>query len=84
MEFTATVQSVLVKDRTAGGTITYDDDKLNVMVVGENAAISSIEVEKIEPAMTIWCYDDSTGCDYPMVLPYFPLQNYGGTAQYLS
>ena len=84
VEFTATVQSVLVKDRTAGGTITYDDDKLNVMVVGENAAISSIEVEKIEPATTIWCYDDSTGCDYPMVLPYFPLQNYGGTAQYLS
>lgn len=84
VEFTATVQSVLVKDRANGGTVTYNDNKLNVMAVGENAAVSAIEVEKIEPATTIWCYNDSTGCDYPMALPYFPLQNYGGTAQFLS
>lgn len=84
VEFTTTIQSVLVKDRANGGTITYNDNKLNVMAVGENAAVSAIEVEKIEPATTVWCYNDSTGCDYPMSLPYFPLQNYGGTAQFLS
>lgn len=82
--FTASPQNVLIKDRANGGTITYKDEKLNVEVVGNNAAISSIEVEKVEPATTIWCYDDSTGCDYPMTLPFFPLQNYGGTAQFLS
>ncbi len=84
--FRATVQSVLLKDRANGGDITYRDDKLNVSVMGDNAAISSIEVTKIDPSTTktIWCYNDSTGCDYPMALPYFPLQNYGGTAQYLS
>ncbi|MBQ3427047.1 MAG: hypothetical protein IJH37_07890 [Clostridia bacterium] len=85
--FRATVQSVLVKDRANGGVaVPYVDTKLNVLVMGDNAAISAIEVEKIAPSTTktIWCYDDSTGCDYPMALPYFPLQNYGGTAQYLS
>ena len=84
--FRATVQSVLLKDRTNGGQITYADKKLNVSVMGTNAAISSIEVKKIDPSTTktIWCYNDSTGCDYPMALPYFPMQNYGGTAQYLS
>lgn len=70
VEFTATPQNVLVKDRANGGTISYNDKKLNVEVVGSNAAISSIEVEKTEPTTTVWCYDDSTGCDYPMTLPF--------------
>lgn len=84
VEFTASPQNVLVKDRANGGSVTYKDNKLNVMAVGENIAISSIEVKKVAHKTTVWCYDDSTGCDYPMLLPYFPLQNYGGTAQYLS
>lgn len=84
IEFSTTIQSVLIKDRSSGGTITYKDSKLNVAAVGDNVAVSSIVVEKIDPVTTIWCYNDSTGCDYAMRLPYFALQNYGGTAQYLS
>lgn len=82
--FTATVQNVAVKNRAAGTTDTYRDDMLNVVAVGDNLAVSEIKVEKVQPKTTIWMYDDSTGCDYAMLLPFFPYQNYGGTGQFMS
>ena len=52
---------------------------LNVVAVGDNVAISAIEVEEVEACPTVWMYTDSTGCDYAALQPFFPLQNYGGT-----
>ena len=57
---------------------------LNVVAVGENVAISAIEVEEVEACPTVWMYTDSTGCDYAALQPFFPLQNYGGTGTFLS
>ena len=37
---------------------------LNVVAVGDNVAISAIEVEEVEACPTVWMYTDSTGCDY--------------------
>lgn len=84
VEFIATLQNVAIKDRDAGKTITYADDMLNVVALGDNVAVSSIEVTEIEHQPTMWLYTDSTGCDYAALLPYFELQNYGGTGQYLT
>jgi uncharacterized repeat protein (TIGR02543 family) len=33
---------------------------------------------------TIWVCSDSTGCDQPSRMPFYPLQNYCGVGQYLS
>lgn len=80
VEFTATLQNNYYK----GPAITYQDNVLNVVAMGENLAVSQIIVNEVTPKTTVWMYDDSTGCDYNALLPYFPLQNYGGTGQFLS
>lgn len=80
VEFTATIQNVYYK----GPKLTYQDDQLNVVVLGDNAAISSLMVVPVEHQPTLWIYTDSTGCDYDAVLPFFPLQNYGGVGQFLT
>ncbi len=77
--FTATIQNNYYK----GPAITYQDNMLNVVAMGDNLAVSQIIVNEVTPKPTVWMYDDSTGCDYNAILPYFPLQNYGGTGQFL-
>lgn len=84
VEFVATLQNVYIKVRDGSGDITYKDDRLNVTAVGDNVAVSSIEVTEVEHQPTMWLYTDSTGCDYASLLPYFGLQNYGGTGQWLT
>lgn len=84
VEFTATLQNVYIKGRDGNPTITYQDNMLNVVAVGDNVAISSIEVTEVEHKTTMWLYTDSTGCDYAMLQPYFPLQNYAGTGAFLT
>lgn len=90
-------------DKTA-----YEDDMLNIIVSGENAALSSLEITKhstktgkisvstkdnpaniqnnceVNDGITLWCCDDSTGCDQGAPIPYFELQNYAGVCQELS
>ena len=84
VEFTATLQNVYIKGRDGAKDFTYADDMLNVVAVGDNVAISAIEVEEVEACPTVWMYTDSTGCDYAALQPFFPLQNYGGTGTFLS
>ncbi len=86
-------------DKTA-----YEDDMLNIVVSGKNAALASLEIEKhgtktgkmsssskdnpanieVNDGITLWCCDDSTGCDQGASIPYFELQNYAGVCQELS
>ena len=77
----------------------YRDNAINVCVVGENAALASVTVVKqpqvsgtvrgeaidnMNVGKSIWICTDSTGCDYPMSIPFFSLQNYGGVGAGLS
>ena len=77
----------------------YHDNAINVCVVGENAALASVTVVKqpqvagtvrgeavdnMNVGKSIWICTDSTGCDYPMAVPFFSLQNYGGVGAGLS
>lgn len=75
----------------------FNDDMLNISVTGENAAISSLIVEKhgktdgtikgevseggVNDGTTMWLCTDSTGCDYGATVPFFALQNYAGSGQ---
>ena len=77
----------------------YRDNAINVVVVGENAALASLTVvrqpqvpgtvrgeavENMNVGKSIWICTDSTGCDYPVSIPFFSLQNYGGVGAGLS
>ena len=77
----------------------YRDNAINVCVVGENAAIASLTVVKqpqtsgtvrgeavdnMNVGKSIWICTDSTGCDYPMAVPFFSGQNYGGVGAGVS
>ena len=78
---------------------TYVDDAINIVVVGENAALKSLTVvkqpqvagtirgvatEKMNVGRTMWLCDDSTGTDQRNDTPYFSLQNYSGVGSGLS
>ena len=78
---------------------TYDDNAVNVVVVGENAALASLIVVKqpqtagtvrggtvanMNVGRTMWLCDDSTGTDQRCDTPYFTLQNYSGVGSGLS
>ena len=77
----------------------YDDNAINVVVVGENAALASLTVVKqpqtagtvrggavanMNVGRTMWLCDDSTGTDQRCDTPYFTLQNYSGVGSGLS
>ncbi len=78
-EFNVNVQDVYSK-RTG----VYRDEMLNVVICGENAAISSMEIQQLKEGRTLWVLGDSTVCDQAAPLPYFPLQNYAGVGQALT
>ncbi len=78
---------------------TYVDDAINVVVVGENAALKSLTVVKqsqvagkirgeataqMNVGRTMWLCDDSTGTDQACSIPYFSLQNFSGVGSGLS
>lgn len=81
VEFVATLQNVCMKRYHPN---IYKDDMLNVVVLGDNVAVSSIEVTEVEHQQTMWLYTDSTGCDQDAMQPYFELENFGGVGQYLT
>ena len=77
----------------------YKDNAINVIVVGENAGLASVtavkqqqtsgtvrgtSVENMNVGKSIWICTDSTGCDYPVAVPFCSLQNYGGVGAGLS
>lgn len=62
-----------------------DDTQINISLTGKNAGLASLSVEKHNAmGKTIWLCTDSTGCDQPSDVPYFPLRNYSGTGSLLS
>lgn len=78
---------------------TYVDDAINVVLVGENAALQSLTVvkqpqisgtirgvatEKMNVGKTMWLCDDSTGTDQRSDTPFFSLQNFSGVGSGLS
>ncbi|MCH5210067.1 MAG: hypothetical protein J1F01_03785 [Oscillospiraceae bacterium] len=79
-EFNVDVETVYFKSLNGN----YTDDSISIEVTGVNAAIASMEVEKLETGTTLWLMGDSTGCDQNAGYPYFPLQNYAGTGQGLT
>ncbi|MFC0211904.1 hypothetical protein ACFFK0_05470 [Paenibacillus chartarius] len=78
-EFHVNVQDVYSKV-----TGTYVDTMLNIAVSGENAAISSAQIQQLDHGTTVWVLGDSTVNDQLAPLPYFRLQNYSGVGQALS
>ena len=67
----------------AGGIV--DDTQLNICVAGKNVGLSRVSYKKHDTAgRTIWLCTDSTGCDQPAEIPYFPLRNYSGTGSLLA
>ena len=66
----------------------FVDDMLNISLLGDNAALSSLIIQKIDesasPATTLWVLGDSTVTDGSASIPYFDLQNYTGVGAYLS
>lgn len=78
-EFNVNVQNVYSKV-----TKIYEDNMLNIEVCGDNAAISSAEIEELSGGKTLWVLGDSTVCDQTAPLPYFNLQNYAGVGQALA
>ena len=78
---------------------TYYDNAVNVVVVGENAALASLIVvkqpqtagtvrgvatESMNVGKTMWLCTDSTGTDQAIATPFFSLQNYSGVGSGLS
>lgn len=61
-----------------------EDDAINVCVTGRNAGLSAVSVTKLDTAKTIYTMTDSTGADQLSNVPYWMLENYGGTGQVLS
>lgn len=62
----------------------YDDNKLNISLVGDNVGLAEISIKQNdEVGKTIWMCTDSTGCDQGAYLPYYPLRNYSGVGSAL-
>lgn len=67
------------------GTGVLEDEVINVCVSGRNAGLKSVSIkEQAQTGKTIWLMTDSTGADQLSGVPYFGLQNYGGTGQVIS
>lgn len=55
-EFTVGVHNVKWKNRDSGKAVptVYTDDMLNIGIIGDNAALNSIEIQQIEKPKTLW------------------------------
>lgn len=61
------------------------DTMLNIAALGENVAISSIEVTKpAQAGKTLFVLSDSTGCEQTAAIPYFPLDHCQGVGSALA
>lgn len=77
-EFNVNIQNVHSKK-----TGVYLDKMLNIVVLGENAALAAVKIQQLKGGKTLWILGDSTVCDQTAALPYFPLSSFGGVGQAL-
>lgn len=62
-----------------------EDDVINVCVTGRNAGLEAVKIKECDTiGRTVWTMTDSTGADQLSNVPYWMLENYGGTGQVLS
>lgn len=82
-EFTVGVHNVKWKNRDSGKPVptVYTDDMLNIGVIGNNAALNSIEIQQIEKPKTLWIFGDSTVCDAYTSVPYNGFDTASGWGQ---
>ncbi len=81
-EFSIRVTPIYYQKSNPTGAI--KDEMVNICVLGENSAISSIEIQQVETLPTLWVLGDSTVTDGNSSLPFFPLQNYTGVGTGLT
>lgn len=60
------------------------DTTLNIVALGENVAVSSIEVTKQAAGKTLFVLTDSTGCEQSTAIPYFPLNRCQGVGSAMA
>lgn len=85
VEFSVDVESIYFEKSLPKGV--FVDDMLNIELLGDNAALSSLVIQKVEESEntpTVWICGDSTVTDGPADVPYFDLQNYTGVGAYIS
>ncbi len=86
VEFSVDVENIYFEKSDPKGVFT--DDMLNISLLGDNAALESMEIQQIDEskgtATTLWVLGDSTVTDGDAAVPYFDLQNYTGVGAYLS
>lgn len=86
VEFSVDVENIYFEKSDPKGVFT--DDMLNISLLGENAALESLDIQQIDEskgtATTLWVLGDSTVTDGDASVPYFDLQNYTGVGAYLS
>lgn len=82
-EFSVDVETINFKNEG-----NFVDDMLNISLLGENAALASLDIQQIDEsagtATTLWVLGDSTVTDGSASVPYFDLQNFTGVGAYLS
>ncbi len=85
-EFTVAVHDVKWKNRESGKPVPteYTDDMLNIGVIGENACINTLEIQKIERPKVLWLFGDSTVCDAPAKVPYNGFDTAAGWGQAMA
>lgn len=86
VEFSVDVENIYFRRSDPKGT--FEDDMLNISLLGENSALASLDIQQIDEntgtATTLWVLGDSTVTDGDAVIPYFDLQNFTGVGAYLS
>ncbi len=81
-EFSVRVTPIYYEKSEPEGTIA--DEMVTVGVLGENAALASVEIQQVEPFTTLWVLGDSTVTDGNTTLPFFPLQTFTGVGTGLT
>lgn len=86
VEFSVDVENIYFEKTDPKGL--FEDDMLNISLLGENSALASLDIQQIDEskgtATTLWVLGDSTVTDGGASIPYFDLQNYTGVGAYLS
>lgn len=80
VDFSVDVESIYLKNQGSR----FVDDMLNLELLGDNAAFSSVIIQKVTQGTTLWILGDSTVTDGSASIPYFDLQNYTGVGAYIS
>jgi lysophospholipase L1-like esterase len=76
--------SVYVHNKWQKSGSEYVDKMLNIVALGENVAISSIEITKTEQGKTLFVLTDSTGCEQGAAIPYFALDHCQGVGSAMA